>query len=79
MNKIYLEMSETERVLSRIDDDLEWAGCMLIEGIYIDRKLISSRSSVEEVIRLQKKAEKHLRKAQGYIHHLAKIAEENEE
>lgn len=33
MSKLYFEMSEAEQIFSRIEHDLEWATCMMAEGI----------------------------------------------
>lgn len=37
MDKTYYEMNEAEKTYSRIENDLEWASCILAEGVDVSK------------------------------------------
>ena len=56
MEKMYIEMNDSERLLKRIYNDADWAFSMLSEGVEHMMDDSVEGTTVEEVNRLQNKA-----------------------
>lgn len=73
MEKMYIEMNDSERLLKRIHNDADWAFSMLVEGIPHMMDDAVDGTTVEEIIYWQKKATEALIEFDGCIETLIKI------
>lgn len=74
MNKYYFEMSDTERQLNLINNNLDYAICVFSEGLPIQ----ADASTIREAIRLQSKITETLLDVSEDIETMLKIAQEDE-
>lgn len=74
MEKIYFEMSEGERILSKLENDIDYALTVLSEGVLADYHDMT----IENVNKFQNKASDLLIEANQYINKLLKAVKEKE-
>lgn len=66
-DKIYFEMTDGEKVYNHIQHDLDWATCMLAEGIQIDSV------NEEEIEKLTEKLLSNISEANDTIYRILKL------
>ncbi|WP_455650328.1 hypothetical protein [Enterocloster citroniae] len=79
MEKMYIEMNDSERLLKRIYNDADWAFSMLAEGLEHMMDDSVEGTTVEEVNRLQNKATDLLIEFSGCIDNLLALLKTEEE